>query len=373
MKQHVQEGKMYKRILPVVIILLILAACTSNSPTNQPAAQNDNVEISVVDKLSSENSEITPTSLGSVTVKKDSGRIVSGIMPADKELVLEAADASGAQWSQTIPAYAIPAGTEISIAPLSEIKNGSYPCSVTGGVMLEPDGLKFDKPGTLTVKPSSNTSPAIMLTGDGEGNGLNFLESQQNDGSITAAIEHFSTAYFQPENDPHMRDLQDKTTKDYENVLQLVKELLKRHIEVLPPPDISLECLSDEKYAQASEFADKTLQPEMLYFDELTKLGKEMTLLGSEQAEKESLEYAGRIAARLARKADKLIALTKDMNPNKFLATVKAVLRCYQRACAFNVNVPDPGEAMGPYAKKTADYCLAELRDKHNFKYTRAA
>jgi hypothetical protein len=28
---------------------------------------------------------------------------------------------------------------------------------------------------------------------------------------------------------------------------------------------------------------------------------------------------------------------------------------------------------MGPYAKKTADYCLAELRDKHNFKYTRAA
>jgi hypothetical protein len=111
----------------------------------------------------------------------------------------------------------------------------------------------------------------------------------------------------------------------------------------------------------------------MLYFDELTKLGKEMTLLGREKAKQESLEYAGRIIARLSRKADKLIELTKDMNPDKFLATAKAVLRCYQRAALFSNQVPGPGEAMGAYAKKTADYCLKELRDNHNFKYTRAA
>jgi hypothetical protein len=364
---------MYKRILPIFISLLILTSCARSSSVNQPANKKDNTEISVVDKISSENQEIKPASLGNVTIKKDSGRSVSSIMPENKELVLEVTDASGAQWTLTIPAYAIPARTEISMTPLSEIKNGSYPCAITSGVMLEPDGLKFDKPGKLTVKLSSNSSPHIMLTGDSEGNGLNFMNAEQAKGSVTAAIEHFSTAYFQPENDPHMRDLQNKTTEDYKSVLQLVKELLKRPIEVLHPPDISLECLTDEKYAQASEFADKTLQPEMLYFDELTKLGKEMCLLGSEQAEKESLEYAGRIFARLALKADQLITLTKDMNPDTFLATAKAVLRCYQLAFAFNYKVPDPDEAMGAYAKKTADYCLAELRDKHNFKYTRAA
>lgn len=297
--------------------------------------------------------------------------MVSGVIPVGKDKVIFAVDSSGTEWTLTIPANAVPANTKITITPLEKITSGGYPGTVTGGVLLEPDGLTFDENATLSIKMAKNV-PSFMLTGDGKGRDLCLLGSKQNGGTVTAPIAHFSTMYFEPTDDLPSKETQDRTREGYENILKLVKELLRQPIEVIPPPTISLGCYGEDKLAQAKAYAKQVSTPESFYLQELINHGSAMALLGSKEAEQDSLKYVRRIHERLVRKADRILKESKQ-DPDKFLPTAQAVIGIYNGAANFGVEVPSPSEAIGPYAEKAAEQCLKEIRDKHNFKYLQGA
>ena len=370
---------MYKKLLAILLCLCLLSGCSQLRPVSTNVSSSDGnaasgdakVEIIVTDKPSAAAALPSKLSLGDVTFTVDSGKVVTGIVPIGKEKIISAVDSSGTEWTLTIPANAVPANTKITITPLGKIKSAGYPGTITGGVMLEPDGLTFDTNGTLSVKMPKDV-PIVMLTGDGKGGDLCFLGSKQNGGAVTASIAHFSTMYFEPTDDLTTKELQNRTQEGYETILELVKELLKQPIEVPSPPTITLECYTDNKLAQAKAYAKQALLPESLYLQTLINYGSAMTLSGSKAADEESFRYARRILERLVRKADRILKESKQ-DPDKFLPTAEAVIGIYNRAANFGVEVPSPSDAIGPYADKTAEHCLKEIRDKHNFKYIRGA
>lgn len=370
---------MYKKLLAIIISLCLLTGCSQlrhvstnvSSSDGKATGGDEKVRIIVTDKPSAYVSLPSKLTLGDVNFSVDSNRVVTGIVPIGKEIIISAVDSLGTEWTLTIPPNAVPANTKITITPLEKIKSKGYPGTITGGVMLEPDGLTFDKNGTLSVKMPKDV-PSVMLTGDGKGGDLCFLGSKQNGGTVTASIAHFSTMYFEPTDDLITKEMQDRTQEGYEIILELVKELLKQPIEVPSPPTITLECYTDDKLAQAKVYAKQALLPEFLYLQTLINYGSAMTLSGSKEAEEESLKYSRRILERLVRKADRILKESKQ-DPDKFLPTAEAVIGIYNSAANFGVEVPSPSEAIGPYAEKTAEHCLKEIRDKHNFKYRRGA
>lgn len=199
---------MYRKLLAILLSLCLLTGCSQLSQVSSKVSSSDGnaadgdakVEIIVTSKPSTDVSLPSKLSLGDVTFSVDSDRVVTGIVPIGKEKIISAVDSSGIEWTLTIPANAVPANTKITITPLEKIKSAGYPGTITGGVMLEPDGLTFDKDGTLSVKMPKDV-PSVMLTGDGKGGGLCFLDSKQNGGAVTASIAHFSTMYFEPTDD----------------------------------------------------------------------------------------------------------------------------------------------------------------------------
>ncbi len=383
-----RREKMIMKKLLVLLSLCLLTSCvhqSADSPTsgiqtpteelseNTAAGQapEESAEIIVVDQASPNDTPVQKSSLGDVSFTSDIKKAVTRVVPVGKELTITVLDATGAEWTLTVPAHAVPAGTQITMKPLDSIQSGSYPCTMTGGIILEPDGLTFDKCGTLSVK-MVNDVPSIMLTGNGEGKDLLFMDSKQGDGIVSASIAHFSTTYFQPTDDPKMKDILKDAQMDYESALENVKEMLKQTIEVVPPPTIKLECYSEVKREQARDYAKQALEPEYSTLLVMLDHAKKMFLLGSETVAAESFKYGDKVYQRLLRKADGIFSESKK-DPDKFLATSLAVATIYNMAANFGVQVPPPGETLGAYAQKTAQYCLEAIRDKHNFKYIEGA
>jgi hypothetical protein len=111
-------------------------------------------------------------------------------------LVLTTADASGANWTLTIPAHAVPAGTVITMTPLGNIQSAGYIGSMKGGLLLEPDGLPFDTAGTLEVKLPSGSPKSVLLTGDQRARVSISWEENREKGRSSRPIDHFSVEVF---------------------------------------------------------------------------------------------------------------------------------------------------------------------------------
>ena len=110
----------------------------------------DDVEV-VMDGTSAPLPGLSESVLGSVSFTQDKERTAKGeYLPGEDGLILEVTDANGIKWNLEIPAGAVPSAETVSITPLSGIK-GDVLTKVKSGILLEPDGLQFDRAARLTV------------------------------------------------------------------------------------------------------------------------------------------------------------------------------------------------------------------------------
>ncbi|MDD4496463.1 MAG: hypothetical protein PHV32_19335 [Eubacteriales bacterium] len=66
------------------------------------------------------------------------------------EASVEVVDAKGLTWQLNIPKNVVPDKCTITLTPLTDIK-GEHKKDGLSGILMEPDGLEFTEPATLTV------------------------------------------------------------------------------------------------------------------------------------------------------------------------------------------------------------------------------
>lgn len=127
---------------------------------------------------------------------EDPTRRVTAVVPRSGGTV-QTTNAAGATLTLTVPANAVPADTTISITPLTAFQN--LPLGpLVSGVSLEPSGLTFATPATLTITlPPGYAVPEPGLAGfiaNSAGRNLQAVPASVAGGAVTLAVAHFSTA-----------------------------------------------------------------------------------------------------------------------------------------------------------------------------------
>lgn len=132
-----------------------------------------------------------------VTVALDAPRAVALDVPLGGGTVT-ATGADGTTYALSIPANALLQATRITLTPVTQVTN--LPLGETGstglGVQMEPSGLKFINPATLTITPAA--ASAVPLTRqlfvqwEGTGQSLAFASPDPKAAAIKLSVLHFS-------------------------------------------------------------------------------------------------------------------------------------------------------------------------------------
>ncbi len=131
--------------------------------------------------------------LGLSRVKVETGNVGQAtIGPAGG--VVTATGSDGAIYTLTLPQDAVDENTLIKIYPVSSISGTPFSEGVYGGFHMEPSGLVFGEPASMTVTLPPSIDPAtykpFLYTGDGED--IHFETATINGQDVTFVVSHFS-------------------------------------------------------------------------------------------------------------------------------------------------------------------------------------
>lgn len=319
------------------------------------------------------NVEIPDASLGDISFKADNSAKKWVNYPADgTEITLSVTDGLGMVWTLTIPGEALMYSEGISMTPLSDFESSSYPGTITGGVMLLPSGLEFLVPAQLSVSHPEKPVEGLILGGNNQGAGLEFMEVELSDNGVSASVYHFSSALFNPLDDPKINELKKLADQRVRDAIKATREMLKQPLEIPTPPSIPLECIGDNEIKIASEYTEALGNPESLLIRQLLGAGRAYNLLHGND-DLGSLDWAVKLSERIMKKVNKLIK-TYQPQPEKYLAVMYANSRYSRESAILGIHedwLPRFSELV-PWAEATRDHCVEQVRDKHNFKYFRS-
>lgn len=135
----------------------------------------------------------TPSPLD-VQLSLDSGSAATVAITAAAGGTVEATAADGTRYVLTIPDDALLADTEITMTPVTAAEGVPVEGGKLVGVDLEPEGLRFYSPATLTVHPAEATGPveAISFSYLGDGEDLHLYPPVNDPETLSFNIFHFS-------------------------------------------------------------------------------------------------------------------------------------------------------------------------------------
>lgn len=326
---------------------------TATPPTADPAASADG------------GPSAAPVSevLGTASYTVDAARRVEAPYAADGQpATLSATDASGATWTVTVPAGALPRSATIAMTPLAKI-DAQLPGTVLGGMLLEPEGTQFLLPVDVSV-----TGGKGILQGAADGT-VTF--AMPGDGGWgTAQLWHFSPEYaFDPNEAVWARDVR-AIAEDTGRAMAEARELLKsKDFQIPGVPSISWECRDDSGWksadAKISEFITAFLDPENALIRRLLKGAKMAQLIGL-NTDAVVMSRAGDLSKRLGQKAVKLLELTKGQ-PDKILPVIRTVLLVSHDKALLGVEYDALLAALGPWAEASLDPVVRAIREEHDY------
>ena len=147
-------------------------------------------------------------SLGSAAMTPDQNNIASvDYSPMGGAVFLELKDGAGNQWRLDIPENALPYGETISMQLSESNTTDIVSGKLNAGVLLQPEGLQFIIPATLTVTGPVASDQTCVFFGNHSGDDLNFAPSDVASDNLKVQVEHFS-AYivYQPTGDAQVQE-----------------------------------------------------------------------------------------------------------------------------------------------------------------------
>lgn len=180
----------------LVVAALLAGACGGTSePQSADPVQADrpttSTSVTATTPVASESAadDVTPDPLN-VELTAEPGSAVSATVDRDGGSV-EAISATGIRYTLTIPAGALIGETEITMRPLASVSGGPLD-GVEAGVDLEPAGLVFFEPATLTISGADLTDGAAGFSTDDDGHDFHLTPSVVDQDSVTITTTHFS-------------------------------------------------------------------------------------------------------------------------------------------------------------------------------------
>lgn len=315
--------------------------------------------------------EIRYPSLGSIAFELDSSATATAEYFPERETVLELTDAAGLTWTLTVPIYALETPQTLTMTALANTRSQDVPGSLSGGLLLEPDGLRFNMPATLTVSGSDAAGLPFVLTGKNDGTAITVANMEKPG---VGSIDHFSTVYMsRVEQEQVMEEMYKKLNESEKALFQQARELLKNpNIAVPVPPSIPLECTSEadaKVYAeQLKEFLTEVYKPEGDLINKLIAIKRGKALLGRETEVVFTLE--NRLLSRMVKKV-RLLIKTYQGQEEKLNAVSTLAMKVAKEVQLLS---EEPGgdvlfaEEIRAWAESLIDKMVEEIRTQHNYR-----
>jgi hypothetical protein len=234
------------------ILLLTALGCSGSGPAQTGAAATTapgvtagaapEASVTIVDAPSS--APLDLPHLGTVSYSvDDTVKAVTAPVSVKEDTVLKLTDSRGLTYELVVPAGSITQRISITMRALTGLSSTTVPGELLGGVLLEPDGLRFAVPATLTVTGSRIGDSIRFLTGNQDGTSIDLVEGAAAAGSAKATVWHFSPEIVSDWENVAKGEVESQAKAKAQAVLDGIAAVLKDpQIKVTPPPSMSLEC-----------------------------------------------------------------------------------------------------------------------------------
>jgi len=368
-----------KILLSAILVLSVISGCAApKTPSGSAETQASPPAGKMTESLNVEFTEETTVpsglefpDLGVASFAVDTGNRVSGAVPlAGDALTLDLTDSAGLHWTLKVPAGAVKWPETITMTALTDVRSSNIPGKLAG-VMLEPDGLRFDAPAELTVSGGAPGGSSIFLSGNADGSSVTF--AMPGDKPNSTFVTHFSTLLLNwGDEDPDFETIRERGVEMYKVLAQMAKEMLKEKIKVPVPPSLTPHCVGQaEKEANSkklAEFENAFDNPEMQLLEYMLSIRAQLQLSGSSYID--SAAENG-LMQRMVSKADALISQYGG-DVEKLTAIASVVMKT-----AYNASFEGGAEndvaplltKLGELYVKAIDKFFLKLTKEHDYRY----
>lgn len=311
--------------------------------------------------------------LGSVSFQKDTDASTSLEVTVHQPAIeMQVVDAAGLTWKLSIPEGALESDQTLTMTPLSDL-HSSQINSLAGGVVLEPDGLKFMLPAHLSVSGLGLGEYTLILSGTHMGEAVDYALHDLSAPEPTAQLLHFSTYFASHSDDAKINEIYKQAYEAYQQAVKDAKKLLKGEIQAPGPPSIPLECpdaeTGEENGQELDKFLKDGMEPENALLVRLLTLRSVMARAGMDEFEAVG-EVELRLINRQYRKAQELIGRYQG-DEEKLLAVSLFVVEVARQLQLLG----DTSEKsallindLASWTDKMVDTLLKDIAKDHNYK-----
>lgn len=365
-------------------IAVLLTTCSCAKTSLEETTKDDlkkfveNQEVTLADQeTSGKDNASSYYSLGNAALTLDKTRKASvRYVPLRGPVFLELKDTQDNIWRLDIPENALPYAETISMQLIGDISTDMVSGKLNAGVVLQPEGLQFILPATLTITgPKAITDKSFVFFGDQSGKDLNFASKNADTDKLSVEVAHFSSyILYTPVSEGEFQQAAAMAAESYKEAVKEAKAFLKTPISAPPvPPDYTFMC-QDEDGENATEVRNRALdmyiesvvQPEKDLIIKILASGREVALLDQEQ---DAFYYAGLLQMRNIKKADKLIVTYKN-DVDKLIPVMNASLKILKEAQTLGVDISIQPylDTFSDWMIRAADKKIKEIREEHNYK-----
>jgi hypothetical protein len=183
--------------LALATAILVLAACGGTGDSSSSSGPDDTT--------ASMDSSSPPSDVSTeFEVQPDEASAVSSVM-GEVDLTLTTTSPvtvpgaeSGAIITLVVPAGAVPAGTEITVTPITAMLAEGRTWRVLAGAQFSPDGLQFTTPGTLTMTMPTTVAGQFSVISE-SGGVTDKYALDQGLSEFSIPVHHFSSVAIVPD------------------------------------------------------------------------------------------------------------------------------------------------------------------------------
>lgn len=279
---------------------------------------------------------------------------------------------NGLIWTLIIPPYAVDENVTVKMTLLENI-NSEALGSLQTGIILEPDGLEFNRPVTIEIKGDGLGEHPLIFNGSQDGSEFDFAIMSSIDGGGSALINHFSSIFADSlSSDEKLERSKQAASSGFKRVRDFALSFLKEDVYAPKPPAISTLCPGSESEEKKIDyelkiFIEEFSMPEEALIVMLLTAGRNDSLLNLNK--NDGIEISLLLMERLLKKGN---LLYKAYYPQEdyFIAVTRAGLAAER---LFSLMGGNPGAdsfiaKSGRWAKDIAIQKLNDLRTKHDYR-----
>lgn len=312
-----------------------------------------------------------PPDLGSIHYTADTGLQANTTYAHDgNPAVVTVTDGQGYIWTLTIPYGALPWPEKVTLTPFASLDTTGSVTKATSGVRLEPDGLYFVQPATLSVQPPSGVQAAgLIFSLNHDGTGVQFAPTATGTGAVSAQIDHFSAAAYDPSQDG-MDFYTKQAEEEYAWAVKEAQAFLAQGAPSPPsPPALCPYCRGTEAnqdHGEYYEYEHAFWEPYQDIEQVLLSAARTLDLLGS------SVDTSGgkALAKQIAELAWKSIVdegkkYEQESPPERLMVVVPVALAVARQVQLLGGEATT--ETVIPWCKTIRDYYFDQLQTQHDY------